>query len=80
MNQWFEILDVLTGNISQEGDGIDKLREASLDALGYICEDIVSELSLSLCVCVCGTVCVCVCVCVSVCLHCTSTCVCVCVP
>lgn len=47
----YPILERLVANVTTVGRP-DPVREASLEALGYICQDIVSA-SFSLCVCVC---------------------------
>ena len=53
----YPILERLVANVTTVGRP-DPVREASLEALGYICQDIVSSLSF------CVYACVCVCVCV----------------
>ncbi len=40
-NQWPEVIDGLVHHVTGE-QAVEKLKEASLDAIGYICEDIVS--------------------------------------
>lgn len=42
MGQWPEVIDGLVGHVTGE-QAVEKLKEASLDAIGYICEDIVSD-------------------------------------
>ena len=41
VNQWPEVIDGLVHHVTGE-QAVEKLKEASLDAIGYICEDIVS--------------------------------------
>lgn len=41
VNQWPEVIDGLVLHVTGE-QAVEKLKEASLDAIGYICEDIVS--------------------------------------
>lgn len=41
VNQWLEVIDGLVHHVTGE-QAVEKLKEASLDAIGYICEDIVS--------------------------------------
>lgn len=41
LGSWLNVIDVLCSNIYAETSS-DSLREASLEALGYICQDIVS--------------------------------------
>ena len=46
-NMWPELIVVLVSNVTSPQSTV-QLKEASLDAIGYICEDLVSVLALAL--------------------------------
>lgn len=46
VSQWPEVIDGLVHHVTGE-QAVEKLKEASLDAIGYICEDIVSVCPLA---------------------------------
>lgn len=41
-NTWTEVISILTGNVTNPAS-TEMMKEASLEAMGYICQDIVSE-------------------------------------
>ena len=44
VNQWPELISVLVANVTA-ANSTEMVREATLEAIGYICQDIVSNIS-----------------------------------